>query len=83
MALNRPREMSAGQSLSGVKQTSSRPSDRSVRAQFDVRCNAAHTIVISRRRSGAKMDFGMSAWTPRTMSTTWVTRKLTAMLHSA
>jgi hypothetical protein len=32
---------------------------------------------------GAKMDFGMSAWTPRTMSTTWVTRKLTAMLDSA
>ncbi len=44
---------------------------------------AVHTIVISRRKSGAKMDFGMSAWTPRTMSTTWVTRKLTATLHSA
>ena len=29
------------------------------------------------------MFFGMSAWTPRTMSTTWVTRKLTAMLHRA
>ncbi len=28
-------------------------------------------------------DAGISAWTPRTMSTTCVTRKLTAMLHSA
>ena len=27
--------------------------------------------------------FGISAWTPRTISTTCVTRKLTAMLHSA
>ena len=25
------------------------------------------------------MFFGMRAWTPRTMSTTWVTRKLTIM----
>src|SRR5208337_3524913 len=44
---------------------------------------AAHTIVISRLSWGAKMVFGMRAWTPRTMSTTWVTRKLTATLHSA
>jgi len=45
--------------------------------------SVAHTIVISRLSWGAKMDFGISAWTPRTMSTTWVTRKLTATLHSA
>jgi len=29
----------------------------------------AHTIVISRLRSGAKIVFGIRAWTPRTMST--------------
>lgn len=45
--------------------------------------HAPHTIVISRLSWGAKMVLGISAWTPRTMSTTWVTRKLTAMLHSA
>ena len=44
---------------------------------------AAHTIVISRLSWGAKMVLGISAWTPRTMSTTCVTRKLTATLHSA
>ena len=44
---------------------------------------ADHTTVISRRSSGAKMALGMRAWTPRTMSTTCVTRKLTAMLQSA
>src|SRR5437867_7342179 len=44
---------------------------------------AAHTIVISRLSWGAKMLFGISAWTPRTMSTTWVTRKLAATLQSA
>ena len=44
---------------------------------------AAHTIVISRLSWGAKMLFGISAWTPRTMSTTCVTRKLAAMLHRA
>src|ERR1700730_2697430 len=42
-----------------------------------------HTTVISRRSSGAKMALGMRAWTPRTMSTTCVTRKLAAMLQSA
>jgi len=42
-----------------------------------------HTIVIWLLSSLAKMLFGIRAWTPRTMSTTWVTRKLTAMLHSA
>jgi hypothetical protein len=42
---------------------------RSRAVEPGVRGNAAYTIVISRRRSGAKMDFGMSAWTPRTMST--------------
>ena len=43
----------------------------------------AQAILISRRSSEAKIDFGMSACTPRTMSTTWVTRKLTAILHRA
>jgi len=47
------------------------------------RRGAAYTIVISRLSWGAKMVLGISAWTPRTMSTTWVTRKLTATLHSA
>jgi hypothetical protein len=49
----------------------------------DSRCSPYHTIFISCLSSLAKMFFGMSAWTPRTMSTTWVTRKLTAMLHRA
>src|SRR5215469_16785775 len=43
----------------------------------------SHTIVICCLSWLAKMFFGMSAWTPRTISTTWVTRKLTAMLHRA
>ncbi len=47
------------------------------------RRRAAYTIVISRLSWGAKTVLGISAWTPRTMSTTWVTRKLTATLHSA
>ena len=42
-----------------------------------------HTIFICCLSSLAKMFFGMRPWTPRTMSTTWVTRKLTAMLQSA
>jgi hypothetical protein len=45
--------------------------------------SVSHTIFICCLSSLAKMFFGMSAWTPRTMSTTWVTRKLTAMLHRA
>ena len=44
---------------------------------------SSHTIFICCLSSLAKMFFGISAWTPRTMSTTWVTRKLTAMLHRA
>ena len=45
--------------------------------------STAHTIVIWCLSSLAKMLFGMRAWTPRTMSTTCVTRKLTAILQRA
>ena len=44
---------------------------------------ARYTTVISRRRPPVNRFFGIRAWTPRTISTTCVTRKLTAMLHSA
>ena len=45
--------------------------------------SVSHTIFICCLSSLAKMFFGMRAWMPRTMSTTWVTRKLTAMLQRA
>src|SRR5262249_16583065 len=51
-------------------------------ARLGVRARS-HTIFICCRSSLAKMLFGISAWTPCTMSTTCVTRKLTAMLHKA
>src|SRR5262249_6461395 len=41
------------------------------------------TTAICFRRSPRNRLLGIMAWTPRTMSTTWVTRKLTAMLHRA
>jgi hypothetical protein len=47
------------------------------------RLRSTYTTAISRRRSGAKSVFGIIACTPRTMSTTCVTRKLTPMLHKA
>jgi hypothetical protein len=40
------------------------------------------TTAMRRRRSPVNRLFGISACTPRTISTTWVTRKLTAMLQS-
>lgn len=40
------------------------------------------TTVICCRRADANRLFGIMAWTPRTMSTTWVTRKLAPMLSS-
>jgi hypothetical protein len=37
---------------------------------------------ICRRNSPVNRFFGIIACTPRTISTTWVTRKLTAMLQA-
>ena len=53
------------------------------------RCAVLEVVLVPHHIPGrclsslAKMFFGMRAWTPRTMSTTWVTRKLTAMLQRA
>ena len=43
----------------------------------------AHTTVIFFCNSAENRLLGIMACTPRTMSTTWVTRKLAAMLHNA
>jgi hypothetical protein len=43
----------------------------------------AYTTASCRRSSPANNALGISAWTPLTISTTWVTRKLTPILHRA